>query len=472
MGDTLQREFSLNPVDTGRYNPPPPPTTVNVGGIPVQQPQPAMPITRPSFLQSFLSNLGPALAGGLAQTGDPRFPFGTGMGGALQGIQQQQRVRFEQGLQQNQIALQQQAAQRQAQLAQSQIATSQAELSKLQQETPLDVQQKQLGIDVMKAQLGFYSDPGNLDRAVSDATRTLGKLDPSEQAQLDAAKQDAKLKRSFDPVTATVGKIAQDRFQMRKADETSGFNDYINDPNIDKGVKKNRATFISWKAKQNPMAVIAGNMLPQGNALDQQAELYSQTHEIPSGLSRSPGTIAAIINRAAQLHPDQNLAGNQAEYAAGKESLKALQKTFNQVTAFENTAIKNLDQVAEAGKKIPQLTTQFANTPVRSINSKVLGTPEMARFRTALLTAQTEAAKVLSSANATGVLSDQARREAEDVLNGNLPYPAMLASIEQLKTDFANRHQSYQMQIADIQRQLSKGGGSAPTARRVIDLTQ
>jgi hypothetical protein len=44
-----------------------------------------------SFLSAFLSNLGPALAGGLLANGDPRFPFGTGLPGALASIQEQQR---------------------------------------------------------------------------------------------------------------------------------------------------------------------------------------------------------------------------------------------------------------------------------------------------------------------------------------------------------------------------------------------
>jgi len=428
---------------------------------------------RQSFLQSFLANLGPALAGGMAQTGDPRFPFGTGLGGAFQGIQQQNERNRQFGLQQQQMQLQQQAAQRQAQSAASTEAYQAAETSRLRQLTSLDVREKQLNADLLQAQVGFYANPGNLDNAVGDATKTLGKLDSAEQAQLDAAKQDAKLKRSFDPISGAVSKIAQDRFQETKADQTSGYTDYKNDPTLDAGKTKNRATFLSWKAKQNPMSVIAGNMLPAGNALDQQAELYSQTHEMPPGISRSPGTTAAIIKRAAELHPDQNLAANQADFKAGQEALKKLQVTFNQVNAFENTALKNLDQVAKAGEKIPELKGRLANIAVRSINAKMIGTPEMARFRTALLTAQTEAAKVLSSANASGVLSDSARHEAQDILDGNLPYPAMIASINQLKTDFANRHDSYQQQIGDLQRQLSKKGqGSGPpSGANVISLS-
>lgn len=220
---------------------------------------------------------------------------------------------------------------------------------------------------------------------------------------------------------------------------------------------KDAADFLAWKAKQSPAAITMQNMLPAGDALDQAAEKYSQTGQLPAGFNRSPQTTASIIKRSAELHPNQVLAANSAEYKANQSSLTSLQKNFDSVSAFENTAIKNLDQVALTGSKIPDLGARFANVPVRKITADMIGTPEMAQFRTALLTAQTEAAKVLGSANASGVLSDSARHEAQEVLDGNLPFPAMMATINQLKTDFGNRHQSYATQIADIKQRLSGG---------------
>jgi hypothetical protein len=191
-------------------------------------------------------------------------------------------------------------------------------------------------------------------------------------------------------------------------------------------------------------------------AFDQAAEKYVATGNLPP-VGRGPNGMAlqrALMNRGGELHPGEALAANSAEFKANEASLKKLQTNFDGVNAFENTALKNLDQVALTGSKVPDLGTRFANVPVRMISAQMLGTPEMAQFRTALLTAQTEAAKVLASANATGVLSDSARHEAQEVLDGNLPFPAMMASINQLKTDFANRHESYANQISDIQKRL------------------
>ena len=204
----------------------------------------------------------------------------------------------------------------------------------------------------------------------------------------------------------------------------------------------------------------------QGDALDNAAEKYWTTGQFPAG-GRGPQVMAqnhAIMNRAAELHSGESITAGTAAYKANADSLKKLQGNFDQVTAFENTALKNLDQVAAAGAKVPDLSVRFANVPVRMISSQMIGTPEMAAFKTALLTAQTEAAKVLSSSHASGVLSDSARHEAQEVLDGNLPFPAMMASINQLKTDFGNRHDSYANQIADIQKRLGGKDGSEKPA--------
>jgi hypothetical protein len=104
---------------------------------------------------------------------------------------------------------------------------------------------------------------------------------------------------------------------------------------------------------------------------------------------------------------------------------------------------------------------------VRMISEKMLGTKAMAEFRTALMTAQTEAAKVLNSATANGVLSDSARHELEELVNGNMPYAAMEGSFQTLKQDMENRRQSYADDIAAIKLRLngpSSSGSNAPPA--------
>lgn len=234
---------------------------------------------------------------------------------------------------------------------------------------------------------------------------------------------------------------------------------------LKKNPGKGPSDYKLWTLQHTPTAMVMGNQLggPQNQeALDFAANAYRQTLQMPAGLTRSPGTTQAIIARAAELDQQEGGAGgaaNKAILQASSDSLKKLQTNYDQVQAFEQTAEKNMDLLQQTAKNIPDLGTRFANVPVRMISAGMIGTDNMAAFKTALTTAQTEAAKVLNSSNATGVLSDSARHELQDVIDGNMPYSAMVASLNTLKQDMGNRTQAYQAQIADIQRRI---GGGAP----------
>lgn len=232
---------------------------------------------------------------------------------------------------------------------------------------------------------------------------------------------------------------------------------------LQKNPGKGPSDFAAWKAKLTPNAVIMGNQLGpagQGSALDQQAELYSKTHELPAGFSRSPGTLAAIVKRAAELYPDADLASNQATFKADSAALKQVQTQFDKMTAFEGTALKNLDLYGQKAKAIPDLGAKFANVPLRMITGQMIGTQAMAELEAARQTASSEVAKVLSSSTGAGVLSDSQKKEAENVINGNYPLAATLGVIQTLKQDMANRHTSYQQDVDAIKGRL----GAKPTA--------
>jgi hypothetical protein len=229
---------------------------------------------------------------------------------------------------------------------------------------------------------------------------------------------------------------------------------------LKKNPGKGASDYKLWTLQHTPTAMMMNNLLggPENqDALDLAANNYRQTGQMPSGLVRSPETTTAVIARAAQLDKQQGgqgIAANKAILGSNVASLKKLQTNFDQVQAFEGTAERNIDLLQKTAQKIPDLGARFANVPVRMINASMIGTDNMAAFKTALNTAQTESAKVLNSSNATGVLSDSARHELQEVIDGNMPYSAMVASLNTLKQDMENRTKSYQLLIQDIQNRL------------------
>jgi hypothetical protein len=200
------------------------------------------------------------------------------------------------------------------------------------------------------------------------------------------------------------------------------------------------------------------------DAFDQAAEKYISTGVLPPSGRGGPSLALnkAIMNRGAELHPGASLAANSAEYKANSDSLKKLQTSFDQVTAFENTAGKNLDVFLNTAKKVVDAGSPWINKPLRAIDAAGLGGDDQAAFNAARTTALTEIAKVLNSSNASGVLSDSARHEVEGLIGPGATLQQVMSAANVLKKDMANRHQSYQQQIQDIQGRLGAKNNPPP----------
>jgi hypothetical protein len=199
-------------------------------------PAPA-PITRPSFLQAFLSNLGPALAGGTMSA--PNMPFGTGLAGALAGIEEQKRystaLQAQQQQQSWQRQMQQETAQREAALAQSTLQSQAQAREQQAQIFPLEKQEKELGIQAgqtalltRQGLLNLANDPTQINQLINSMTGNLGKLSTDHQALLDGAKQEfvGNLKQGkFEPapVQAAMKTIVTERAAAERGTDTTAF---------------------------------------------------------------------------------------------------------------------------------------------------------------------------------------------------------------------------------------------------------
>src|SRR5439155_22686158 len=162
----------MDPVDTGQSTPPiqiPGVNPTQIGGPPQNAPlsgdfgapgswsdpnrgnapfagltMPGVPIHRPSFLQSFLANLGPSLAGGVLASGPQgEQNFGTALAGGLAGIQSYQEKMF-------QRSQQIQQAQRQAAQQAREQALQSEQTNRLKQLTPLEVLEQTLSVENVK----------------------------------------------------------------------------------------------------------------------------------------------------------------------------------------------------------------------------------------------------------------------------------------------------------------------------------
>lgn len=191
-------------------------------------------------------------------------------------------------------------------------------------------------------------------------------------------------------------------------------------------------------------------------AIDQQAEKYYQTGQLPPSGRGAAGVALGrtIMQRASELHPGASLAEGTAEFAANKESLKKLQSNLDAVSAFEKTANKNLDLFTSLAHKAIDTGIPLLNAPLRTGAKLLAGSEDQLAMDAARQVAVNEIAKVTSSPGLTGQLSDTARKEIAEFIPESATYKQALHVAEVLKKDMANRHQSYQEQIDDIKKRF------------------
>lgn len=221
----------------------------------------------------------------------------------------------------------------------------------------------------------------------------------------------------------------------------------------------------------------AGGLLSP-DALDQVAELFSTTGQLPS-LGQGPAGAAVrrqIVNRAAELHPDGNLAGNKADYKADSGSLASQQKILDNAESWERTGKANLDVLLGVAQKLKDTGSPWLNGPVRTFMEKGAGDPNQTAFKAAHATVVNEYAKILSGAQGSGSVTEGARHEAESMLPLDATFDQMAAAAKILDTDAGNRIGSARQQVATIRGRTRGQPASteAPAAApaKVLNLTR
>lgn len=207
-----------------------------------------------------------------------------------------------------------------------------------------------------------------------------------------------------------------------------------------------------------------------GQSLDMAAENYFSTGQLPTGM-RSPAMSASIINRAAALHPNgtNDLAGNRAAYEANKKSYDNVTGTLDTLTAFENSAGKNLDQFLGLVGKLPDTGVPWLNTPVRLLNDKLVGNEWAPAVNAAKEVGLREIARVTNDPKLSGSLTDSARQEVQNFSPTNATLPQIKNVLNVLRTDMKNVEGSLGQQKADIGTRLgikpssSQATGTAPS---------
>lgn len=204
------------------------------------------------------------------------------------------------------------------------------------------------------------------------------------------------------------------------------------------------------------------NVKLDGPALDKVATMFATTGQMPQlGMGAAAATNrTAIIKRATEMYPNVDFASNAAAYAANKNSLKAATAMRDNVNAFAQTAMGNLQLFEDAAKKLPDTGVPWLNLPVRMLNQKLVGDKNMAVVNAGRQVAFTEIAKIQNSPNLQGALSDSARHEVMGLSPENATIPQILAVSKLVKSEMTNRQGSLDGEVKAISDRIGINPGA------------
>jgi hypothetical protein len=194
-------------------------------------------------------------------------------------------------------------------------------------------------------------------------------------------------------------------------------------------------------------------VLPKETA-DFYAEKYLASGDVPSIGYGKDGAAhkAQILSRAAEMAKERGISPGDSNVF--KATVKSEQSNLTKLTvsqsalkSFENTAVKNGDDMLRLAGKASLGGVPLWNRYVNATRDQIQGDPELKTFETQVKLFSTEVAKILTSPGLGGQLTDSARHEVDGLINKDMTLEQLRQVHAQLRKDFIYRDQSLQQEI-------------------------
>ena len=207
-------------------------------------------------------------------------------------------------------------------------------------------------------------------------------------------------------------------------------------------------------AQFSPEAVAAYQRLVEGGTVQptitrSNAPLMNQ---VLTNIGKGEGGAQAI----------EDLVGARAGHQADAANLTQITKNYGAVKSFADTAQKNIDRLKSVLSNTPDLGASILNKPWRSLQGKI-GNVDMAKFAADLGTVQPELARILNSANMTGVNTVHAQEEVNKMLDPNYTVAQLLGALGELEADMRNREGSILEAKTEAQKSITSRGARPHT---------
>ena len=266
---------------------------------------------------------------------------------------------------------------------------------------------------------------------------------------------------STDPAIRTAGRVLQG--QMNRADAKTIPVKWFEDRNAE--LLKKQADFEQARgmAAQRVADRPPLSLTTQGE-LDPEAikDLAIQSLYDPNALAgyrRDPKMMSKIANERVKLMREsgvtsEDVVSGRAGFKADTASLNKITPQYDAITAFEKTAIRNGKILIELADKVDTTGVPVLERWIRAGRKSIAGDTDVAKFEAQMNLYRAEAARILTQPNLTGVLTDTARKEMEEVIRNSASAKQVREVVNLLERDFNNRKETLEEQIGAIRSRM------------------
>jgi hypothetical protein len=151
----------------------------------------------------------------------------------------------------------------------------------------------------------------------------------------------------------------------------------------------------------------------------------------------------------------------RSTYKGEVASQAALTKQKNALAAFEDLARFNGDRLLQLIEKVDDTGVPVIEGITRAVK-KGVGNVDVAEFASVLNAYQTEAARILSNPNMTGVLTDSARHELQQIVAGNATAAQLKRVINRVNVEMGMRSAYIDEQLGTSRQTMAPVPDGAP----------
>ena len=205
------------------------------------------------------------------------------------------------------------------------------------------------------------------------------------------------------------------------------------------------------------------------DAVDEVAKAALQDRTALMNLGRGTqgaATLSRVINKMAQNVKDngdgRTISEIRAGFKADADSMKAMTKQYDAITAYEKTEKLNGDVLLQLVDKVDATGVPVIERWRRAGMKSVAGDPDVSAFNAQLRLYKTGAARIISNPNLTGVLTVEATKEIDKFLPEGASAEQVKRVVGLLNADMDRRKKGLESQLGGIKGRMSGTGGAAP----------